>query len=95
MGANLQDQFVLLMQTWVQSGFYRVPYDASPNGSGIDPLFGPQPDQDSTDFSYLSNGEYKTTPGMTRFVRTDGGLFVFLPSVTALGWLAQGSIPAS
>jgi Dyp-type peroxidase family len=95
MGANLQDQFVFLMQTWVQSGFYRVPYDASPNGSGIDPLFGPQPDQDSTDFSYLSNGEYKTIPGMTRFVRTDGGLFVFLPSITALGFLAKGSIPAS
>ena len=52
-------------------------------------------DQDSRDFSYLSNGEYKTISGMTRFVRTDGGLFVFLPSITALRFLATGSIPAS
>jgi len=38
---------------------------------------------------------YKTISGMTRFVRTDGGLFFFLPSITALGFLAKGTIPAS
>jgi Dyp-type peroxidase family len=94
MGASLQDQFVFLMQTWVQAGFFRDPNDASPNHSGVDPLFGPQPDQASTDFAYLgSDGQYKTVGGLTRFVRTDGGLFVFLPSITALGWLAKGNIP--
>jgi deferrochelatase/peroxidase EfeB len=31
-------------------------------------------------------------PAMPQFVRTDGGLYVFLPSMTALALLAQGSI---
>jgi deferrochelatase/peroxidase EfeB len=31
-------------------------------------------------------------PPMTQFVRTDGGLYVFFPSITALGLLSQGKI---
>ncbi|HYC93771.1 MAG TPA: hypothetical protein VEO54_31500 [Thermoanaerobaculia bacterium] len=97
MGASLTDQFEFLMQTWMNTGFFRNP-DASPNGSGVDPLFGPQPSNTSpgaTSFSYLDdNGAYKQVPGtMTRFVRTDGSLYVFLPGMAGLEHLSNGTIP--
>ncbi|HEY0781096.1 MAG TPA: hypothetical protein VGE98_01475, partial [Thermoanaerobaculia bacterium] len=97
-GANLTAQFEFIMNTWISGGSFRLP-DASPNQSGIDPLFGPQPEPPPpaahTDFAYLpaSSSTYRTLPGLQRFVRTDGGLYVFLPSVCALGWLMAGQIP--
>jgi deferrochelatase/peroxidase EfeB len=103
MGVSLPAQFEFIMQLWVFAGNFRNP-DASTNGSGVDPLFGP-----SSSAAYNSKVfEYNTAetgapayvsvpptgqgPELTRFVRTDGGLYVFLPSITAIGLLVRGAI---
>ena len=93
MGANLAEQFEFLMSTWINTGFFRQP-DASPNGSGVDPLFGPQPGENA-DFSRLDPaGDYETTTPMTQFIVTKGGLYLFLPSVAALQAISTGRIPS-
>lgn len=103
MGADLKEQFEFVMQTWMSMSGPRSP-DLSPNSSGCDPLFGPQADNPGlpglVDFECLPDSaalpptasEYQTTPGLDRFVRTDGALYVFLPSVHALGQMANGGI---
>ncbi|HEY0140912.1 MAG TPA: hypothetical protein VGF48_08450 [Thermoanaerobaculia bacterium] len=100
LGANLTEQFEFVMQTWMSTGGFRSP-DLSPNASGCDPLFGPQKDTPGLgDFDCLpdsatlppTTAAYQTTPGLQRFVRTDGSLYVFLPSVHALRQMAEGTI---
>jgi len=98
MGANLSLQFEFIMQTWISSlpGQFRFP-DQSPNTSGIDPLFGPQDDDSQSgdfEFDYCISppSTYTTVPDLSRFIVTKGGLYVFLPSVTALGLMAKGEI---
>jgi deferrochelatase/peroxidase EfeB len=93
MGADLVNQFEFLMQNWIGRGSFRSP-DNSPNESGTDALFGPQPGSRETDFDYLSadGSTYEEVPGLSRFIRTDGGLYVFIPSISALGSIGQGTI---
>jgi len=97
-GASLNDQFQFVMSQWISNGSFRFP-DKSPNSSGIDPLFGPQsndPDPDNKYFAYnAGNGNYKTVPGLERFIRTDGSLYVFLPGIAGLKYLSEGTIPVS
>ncbi|WP_300565439.1 hypothetical protein [Flavobacterium sp.] len=95
-GAVLDDQFRFVTSKWFEQGGFRNP-DVSPNQSGVDPLFGPQ----STDtipgdsvFAYNGKEGYNSTSGMTRFIRTDGSLYLFLPSITGLKSLSEGKIPA-
>lgn len=91
MGASIREQFEFVQQSWISGVSFRDP-DASKNKSGIDPLFGPQPGQD-TNFDYLSaSGSYSTVANLKRFIRTDGGLYVLLPSVQALALMAKGAI---
>lgn len=94
MGANLAEQFEFLMSTWINAGYFRQP-DASPNGSGVDPLFGPQPGENADFYRLDASGSYETSTPMTRFIVTRGGLYVFLPSVAALEAIATGRIPSS
>jgi len=101
MGAVLTDQFEFLMQTWMSAGGFRTP-DLSPNASGCDPLFGPQPGGSAAldafdclpDSATLppTSADYDSTPGLDRFVRTDGSLYVFLPSMHALTLMSTGAI---
>lgn len=95
MGANLHEQFEFIMSQWIAAGGFRS-VDNSPNFSGIDPVFGPQDDNDSPDFDYLASppSNYETVTPMTRFIVTKGGLYVFLPGVTALHYLAKGQLPS-
>ena len=84
------------MGQWISSGGFRNP-DKSPNTSGIDPLFGPQlsdGDPDDHQFAYnTGNGTYKELPGLTRFIRTDGSLYLFLPGIAGLKYISEGKIP--
>jgi len=97
MCASLVQQFEFVMNTWITApggGFRTV--DASPNTSGVDPLFGPQPPSidpvdGDFDFDYLAGASYDTVPGLTRFIRTDGGLYAFIPSLTAIRQLSTPS----
>jgi len=95
-GANLNDQFQFIMGQWISSGGFRNP-DKSPNTSGIDPLFGPQlsdGDPDDHKFAYnTGKGVYKELPGLTRFIRTDGSLYLFLPGIAGLKYISEGKIP--
>jgi deferrochelatase/peroxidase EfeB len=99
-GADLQNQFEFLMGTWIINGNFST-NDGSPNNSGYDPLFGPPPDAVSphtTEFSFCTGdpsnpADYETLQGLPQLIVTKGGLYVFLPSITALGFLAKGAIP--
>lgn len=96
--ANLTDQFVFIMKMWINRGGFRPGYD-SPNASGVDPLFGPAKETDSTDFYFLPEDEtdknYQKMTGLERFIRTDGSLFLFLPGIKALEDISNGIIPTT
>lgn len=97
-GAKLTDQFQFIMGQWMERGSFRIP-DASPNLSGIDPLFGPQlsnagPANSTLEFrSEKDDGTYEKMVGLTRFIRTDGSMYLFLPGIKGLEWISKGSIP--
>lgn len=82
-GAVLHDQFEFIMGQWVNSGTF-------PGGrakAGLDPLLG---DTDkSGDFTYWVNKQPVTVPNLLRFTTVRGGLYCFLPSLTAIKWMAQ------
>jgi hypothetical protein len=84
------------MKNWISKGKFRFP-DATNNRSGIDPLFGSHAQDGDPMHKYL---EYITETGkkvdvlnMTRFIRTDGSLYVFLPGIAALKAIAAGTLP--
>lgn len=92
-GADLSNQFQFIMSQWVSQGSFRSA--DTPNESGIDPIFGPQKsvgqDMANPDHEYLQyptgtadNLQDENICGMSRFIRTDGSLYLFLPSITAL-----------
>ncbi|MFD0763327.1 hypothetical protein ACFQZI_00585 [Mucilaginibacter lutimaris] len=92
--ANLASQFQFIMQNWIIRNSFRQP-DASPNSSGFDPLFGPPNNtiQAYNEFDYMGTGPtYEQIDGLERFVRTDGGLYLFLPGIEALKKISQGKI---
>ena len=104
---NLIYQFHFLMQTWMIACGFAPLTDGSPNQSGYDPLFGPspappQPPVDSGSFEYCTTNDpsdpssYKTVPTppstMPQLVITKGGLYVFFPSIKALGLMGEGKI---
>jgi deferrochelatase/peroxidase EfeB len=82
-GAVLHDQFEFIMGQWVNSGTF-------PGGraqAGLDPLLGDT--AKSGDFTYWSNNEAVTVPNLLRFTTVRGGMYCFLPSLTAIKWMAQ------
>ncbi len=101
-GANLTQQFEFLMGTWITRGGF-ADNDKSANSSGFDPLFGsptPPPPQGITSFEYVKNdtadpsqpANYTELDGLPQLVYTKGGLYVFFPSITAIGLMADGKI---
>lgn len=96
--ANLTQQFIFIMDSWINHGGFRSA-DKSPNGSGVDPLFGPSKNDyaPNNEFDYLPDGPtdqpYKRMPGLERFIRTDGSLFLFLPGIKAIEDISNGIIP--
>lgn len=101
-GADLDSQFQFIMSQWISRGSFRSP-DFSNNQSGIDPLFGRHPNDKNPANKYFEYyvGEtgntppYEDLPGLTRFIRTDGSLYVFLPGITALKYISEGKIPVA
>jgi deferrochelatase/peroxidase EfeB len=99
MGANLTDQFEFIMGTWFNNGGFRPGYDYSPNQSGIDPFLAAE--DTNQYFAYCTadcgspSATYAQVPNLNSFIRTDGGLYVFLPGFAGLGYIARGELPPS
>ena len=89
MCAMLSNQFEFVMSQWVNGANFA----GGKALSGIDPLLGnvgnvPNvPNQD--EFTYWENSAAVPVDGLSRFVTTRGGLYCFLPSITAIKWMAQ------
>ncbi len=79
---SLAQQFEFLMSIWINQGDF-----VGLNGMR-DPLLGNNVPQDSK-FLIPSEEGTKTVTGFSRFVITRGSLYCFLPSITALKYLAN------
>jgi hypothetical protein len=101
-GAVLADSFQFITHSWLESSGFRR-NDNSPNLSGVDPLFGPQTnDIYPPDLVFAFNEvtpvieqptKYKViAKSLQRYIRTDGGLYLFMPGVEGLRRISRGSI---
>jgi len=81
--ASLEDQFEFLMANWINRGGFRA---GVPTGA-TDPLFGSN-DQEST-FFIPTKERLLSITGFQQFVTTRGGAYCFLPSITALRYIAE------
>ena len=85
-GVSLRDQFEFLMAEWANDGIFTAGF-----GGTKDPLIGAQADSTGS-FSIPSPEGPMVLPGLPRFVTTRGGAYCFLPSITAIRYLAN-SLP--
>jgi deferrochelatase/peroxidase EfeB len=86
-GVSLKDQFEFLMSDWANKGTF------APGLRGTrDPILG---DNSADDAAFLlpTTGGTRTITGLSRFVTCRGAAYCFLPSVTALKYLA--ALPAT
>jgi Dyp-type peroxidase family len=79
---SLKDQFEFLMKHWVQDG------DFIGMGEDRDPIVGNQPESGGRFRFRDTNGKRVTLRGMPSFVTTRGAAYCFLPSISALKWIA-------
>jgi len=89
MCAMLSNQFEFIMSQWVNGATF-AGGKALP---GVDPLLGnvgeiPNVPNEYT-FTYWENSKAVVVNNLSRFVTTRGGLYCFLPSITAIKWMAQ------
>ena len=82
--ASLKDQFEFLMADWVNSGHF-----APGIGGTKDPILGNHSTADSKFVVPVEGGPPVKITGFSRFVTTRGGAYCFLPSVTAVRYLAR------
>jgi hypothetical protein len=80
----LANQFEFMMAAWVNSSTF----PGAAAQAGIDPLLGNQ-NPDPGTFVYWEKGQPVTVNNLLRFVTTRGGLYCFIPSLTAIKWMAQ------
>jgi deferrochelatase/peroxidase EfeB len=87
--ASLFNQFEFIMGQWVNNATF-AGGNALP---GIDPLLGNVGDvpgvPNENTFTYWQNTKAVQVAGLSRFVTTRGGLYCFLPSITAIKWMAE------
>lgn len=91
MCAMLDNQFEFVMSQWVNCEKFPGPTAQA----GIDPLLGNV--LGGSSFTYWESGDPVAVDGLSRFVTTKGGLYCFIPSITAIKWMAQngGASPKS
>lgn len=78
---NIARQFEFVQQTWMNSTKFDGLYDED------DPLVGQR--HEAATFTLPGNPTARRIRGLPRFVTTRGGGYFFLPSLTALDWLAD------
>jgi Dyp-type peroxidase family len=82
-GVSIRDQFEFLMAHWANDGRFA----AGLGHTDKDPLVGAHPDGSGT-FSIPRPEGTVVLDGFSRFVTTRGGAYCFLPSITAIRYLA-------
>jgi Dyp-type peroxidase family len=82
-GVSLRDQFEFVMANWANSGTFTAGL-----GRTQDPLVGGHDSKANSMFVIPRPDGPVALDGMARFVTTRGGLYCFLPSRTALRYLA-------
>jgi hypothetical protein len=82
-GVSLRDQFEFLMREWINDGTF-----APGLGTTRDPLAGDN-DPAHSKFVIPTEEGTKTISGFSRFVTTRGSAYCFLPSLTAVRFLAH------
>jgi Dyp-type peroxidase family len=80
---SLKDQFEFLMKHWIQDG------DFIGIGEDRDPIVGNQPSGEGRFRFRDGAGKRVVLRGMPSFVTTRGAAYCFLPSITALKWIAS------
>jgi deferrochelatase/peroxidase EfeB len=83
-GANIAAQFEAVMCDWINTGLQ----DPDITGSN-DPLLGANVPETSWFDMTLANGGRIRLRGFPRFITTRGGAYAFLPSLTAIRYLAR------
>jgi deferrochelatase/peroxidase EfeB len=89
MCSMLANQFEFIMSQWVNGATFA----GGRTFPGIDPLLGnvgavPNvPNED--EFIYWQNSQAVHVQNLSRFVTTRGGLYCFIPSITAIKWMSQ------
>ena len=81
-GADIGRQFEFVKSQWTNDG------DFAGLGTEQDPIVGAQ-DHEAT-FTIPRRPVRRRLHGLPRFVRTCGGEYLFVPSISALAWLAEG-----
>jgi deferrochelatase/peroxidase EfeB len=81
-GVSLCDQFEFLMGEWANDGLF-----AAGLGRSKDPLTGAQDEAGGT-FTVPLPGGQEVLTGLPRLVTTRGGAYTFLPSISAIRYLA-------
>ena len=81
-GASLSNQFEFLMKHWANDGGF------AGVGQTKDPILGANNPEDSKFVIPVAGEKPVVLRGFSRFVRTRGSAYCFLPSVTALKYLA-------
>ncbi|MCX5197738.1 peroxidase [Streptomyces sp. NBC_00249] len=88
--ADLVEQFEFIAKRWINEGDF--PAGRNPR-VGADPVLGP--DSPVTFENRSDSGSRATTLRFGRFVRTEGALYAFTPSLPALRALADGDLDDS
>lgn len=81
-GSSLEQQFEFIMKVWLNGENFAGIGANLPKG--MDPVLGDN-DAQTSSFSFPPN----TVSGFERFITTKGGLYCFLPSISAIQWMAQ------
>jgi Dyp-type peroxidase family len=82
--ASLENQFEYLLRNWINNGLFTAGL-----GTTTDPMTGPS----ASTLAIPGDTEARSVDGVSRFVTTRGCAYLFLPSMTALRYLARD--PAS
>jgi deferrochelatase/peroxidase EfeB len=80
---SLKDQFEFIMKDWINNGVF-----APGLGAGHDPVLGHQDPQSSKFSIPIEQGPPRVLKGFSSFIKTRGGMYCFIPSITALRFIS-------
>jgi Dyp-type peroxidase family len=95
--ASIEGQFEYLQKAWANNPYFpgSVLGDRPDHAKeGVDPVIGsdPYPDRDGSLQSPMRGVSEHRPPSFERFVRTNGALYAFAPSLSTIRLLAEGAL---